>query len=363
MGNQPLSLVAMQEKADQSDCLERYPIKIAICPRCNHCFNYEFDRHIQQYSGAGCRMWNNGMEWQEHVDHVAKVAAMHNAECIIEIGAGDGEFLEKINSPAVKIAIDPAGSVMQCGERGIHYERAYFDATEHIPEGCGNLLIIMRHLLEHMANPRAFMDEIANVRRDMQYNTHVLIEVPCIHNALNRTRLEDWTYEHPQHFTETSLELLTESVGFRGITSLEYADEVLLYTGQLEQVESEEETYLDNFAKMSLMASRIGGQLAGMESVAYWGGAGKSAMFLNYLGVGDDALVVDSDPNKIGMYVPGTKIQIQDPTKLLIDHVDTIVVTTSWRAYDIAAEIRERNIPCNKLLTFERGNLVEVIDE
>jgi hypothetical protein len=105
------------------------------------------------------------------------------------------------------------------------------------------------------------------------------------------------------------------------------------------------------------MAAKVGGQLADMQNVAYWGGAGKSAMFINYLGI-SDALVVDSDPNKVGLYVPGTKIQIQDPE--VLKDVETIVVTTAWRAKDIAREIKRRNIQCDRLLTFDSGELVEV---
>jgi hypothetical protein len=307
-------------------------------------------------------MWNQGAEWKQHVAHLAKFAVVDfDVDCIIEVGAGNGEFLEMIDSEAVKIAVDPAESVKMCEERGIHYVQEYFDPSRHLLESAGDILIVMRHLLEHMSSPRDFIDAIAEERREIHNETHVLIEVPCIENALDHVRLEDWTYEHPQHFTYASLEALMLSAGFTGSAQYAYNCEVLVYEGNLNRMPfNETELHLDNFSKLSLMAAKIGGQLAAMDSVAYWGGAGKSAMFINYLGVLEDAVVVDSDPDKVGLYVPGTKIKIQDPDKLLLNPVDTIVITTSWRAQDIACEIKRRNIPCTRLLTFDSGNLVEV---
>lgn len=94
--------------------------------------------------------------------------------------------------------------------------------------------------------------------------------------------------------------------------------------------------------------------------IAFWGGAGKSAMFLRRFQLPTHVTVVDSHSDKWLMCVPGTKIKISDPDVLFRYPVQYVIATASWRADDIAKEIVERNIPCKGLLKFEGGQLVEV---
>ena len=95
--------------------------------------------------------------------------------------------------------------------------------------------------------------------------------------------------------------------------------------------------------------------------IAFWGGAGKSAMFIRKFMLPNNALVVDSHESKWGMFVPGTMIEIKPPDVLLKGHPKIVVATTSWRADDIAKQIERFNIPVEKLLKFENGQLVEVL--
>ena len=95
------------------------------------------------------------------------------------------------------------------------------------------------------------------------------------------------------------------------------------------------------------------------NTVAYWGGAGKSAMFLAQIGI-DDARVVDSDWAKVGYCVPGTTRRIEHASSLCTRPVDIIIITTSWRANDIVNEINERDIQVEKILVFKNGKYEEV---
>jgi len=363
MGRQPLSLVALTKTKGDSECQLRLPITISICEQCGHCFNTSFTHEVE-YSGEGCRMWNNGHRWLRHMEELAGSVNYRygTVPTVLEIGAGNCEFLDMLDPGFIKIAVDPAANKGGCEDQNIHVEKNYFDPSRHLPNGAGDLVVVMRHLLEHMEDPKSFMEGIAQARRHFGKNANVVVEVPSIENALTDTRLADWTYEHPQHFTRASLVSLMQRAGFETDACYRsYGGEVLVYIGHV--LPFEEDTFCklrDSFNKMSFTCCKIGAELKDMDSVAYWGGAGKSAMFLNYLGVPEDALVVDSDENKVGMYVPGTGIQITSPEKLLIDHVDTIVITTAWRKADIAEEIKRRNIPCNRILSFEQGKLVEV---
>jgi hypothetical protein len=90
-----------------------------------------------------------------------------------------------------------------------------------------------------------------------------------------------------------------------------------------------------------------------VDEVVFWGGAGKSAMMLHILQVPEHTLVVDSDPNKWGLFVPGTRIEIKSPECLTgLEGIvrSTVVATASWRANDIRDEIVGRGLTCVKRL-------------
>ena len=79
--------------------------------------------------------------------------------------------------------------------------------------------------------------------------------------------------------------------------------------------------------------------LAG-KRVAIWGGTGKCAAFLQAHRVDAQRfpLVVDSDPEKVGTYVPGTGQRIQGRDALAGTPIDVLIVPTQWRARDIVEE-------------------------
>jgi len=94
-------------------------------------------------------------------------------------------------------------------------------------------------------------------------------------------------------------------------------------------------------------------------SVAFWGAASKGAAFLNAFDVTADrfAVVVDSDQHKVGGYVPGTCQEIRSPDYLREHPVDIVVITTRWRAKDIAEEIKRRGIACDAIWVLEGERL------
>jgi hypothetical protein len=207
--------------------------------------------------------------------------------------------------------------------------------------------------------------------RDRDDLTWIYIEVPNCENALEHGRVEDWTYEHPHHFTVKSMETLLKSCGIpQHFVSRMYGDEVLSVMAMVNvnpfpAMPSEDDermqAILDRFSETQNSLSEISDRIIErLESVALWGGAGKSAMLINQLNLPDSVTVIDSHDEKWGLYVPGTSIMMRSPEVLKQKPVNCIIATTAWRAEDIRAEIIERNILVNSLWKIEDGKLVEV---
>jgi len=383
MGWQPLSLVEMQDNPDDSSMLDRHKIRLRVCHNCCHVWNSAFDSTVEQYSGAGCRMYNNGSNWVCHTERIKDVLDGLKPSCIVEIGAGDCSFLNSLDSDVVKIAVDPCEAVERAQEYGIKYYREYFKAEKHIPDA-DTPLIVMRHLLEHMESPRDLLESIVidNYKRADRM-TWLYIEVPCATKALQSCRIEDWTYEHPHHFTGSSMRALLRSVGITGFSTwTTYGEEVLCCVCQLSprtDLSFNSDEVICNYDRVhrSIMKT-VDWFEENLDNLVFWGGAGKSAMFLNLFMVNASGqkkfdpyepykiipgmpTVVDSHDVKWNMYVPGTRIRIQPPSVICrMEKPPTIIATTSWRAEDIRNEIIRDEIPCERLLKFSNGQLVEV---
>jgi len=312
-------------------------------------------------------MYNVGAGWLEHMKEVRELCAgLPDLDLIIDVGAGDCEFLDSLDTQAVKLAVDPCEAVERAEELGLYYRREFFHPDAHIPDDTrGNILITMRHLLEHMQHPRDFIERIVTYAQELEYDTYLYVETPCCHEALKKTRIEDWTYEHPQHFTVKSMSKLFRACGidYSHIT-LGYGGEVIKAVAKIlpnKQKGILPSQVLENYANAQSSIDRVAEWIySNRANLALWGGAGKSSTFINKLYLPTNVLVVDSHRAKWGYYVPGKAIKMQNPEVLKTSPVDYIIATASWRANDVAREIVSRGIECKQLLKFENGQLTEV---
>lgn len=355
-GDHPASLTDMKRTESESVNLELLPIKMQLCKQCMHVFNSDFDPNKISYDGSGCRMYNEGEGWKEHMRKVRRIALSQYEGVILEVGAGDCSFLKSLDTDAVLYAIDPCDEV---AVPGINYKMKHFDVDD-IPEMYTPMLIVMRHFLEHLEDPRKYIEDI--IEKVKRKRIRFLIEVPCSDSAIRSTRIEDWTYEHPHNFTQSSMQTLMDLCGLRANIQCSYNGEVMVVSAKYVGNETKDyhtETVLDNYKKAALNMVRAS-RWFGQDDVAFWGGAGKSAMFLRRFGAPDDAFVVDSHKNKWGLYVPGTGILIRNPEVLRFESPKHIIVTTNWRAEDIYKEILHKELPFKAVWTFINGEMRRV---
>ena len=79
----------------------------------------------------------------------------------------------------------------------------------------------------------------------------------------------------------------------------------------------------------------LAGIKRGRKRIAAYGAAAKGAILLNYLGAGRETIdfVVDRNVHKQGWFMPGVKLPIHDPEKLLSDMPD-FVLLLPWNIKD-----------------------------
>jgi len=222
--------------------------------------------------------------------------------------------------------------------------------------------VIARHVFEHLPAPLAFLQRTSVAASAKGRSLPIYIEVPCIDRALETRRTVDFFYEHYSQFTTRSFLTMLERAS---ATALEhghgYDGEVVYAFARLGGAASElANEAVDFFSKTAASREPISASLRALSGkrVAVWGGTGKSAAFLARYGTGAE-VVVDSDPRKVGTFVPGTSQLIRDPDELLHAPPDVVVIPPQWRARDIVMEMRRRGVRCERVLIEHDGSLVD----
>ena len=368
---QPLSTLGWPSSSEQAEAMQKHPLDYVQCIRCTHIWNRSFLYEAIPYSKQPNRMFNSGITWQGHLKKMREtsVCDLPSNPTVIDIGCGEGHFVrgisEEFEMEGRFLGFDPNSSP-ESG-LGVEFQCRLFDPLVDIQKFSPDLLI-MRHVLEHLADPAAFVDQLAWAANKLEKPVFFLAEVPCIDNALASNRLVDFFYEHPSQFTTESFERLLKRGGKNVILGHGYENEVVFgkvllgVPNDYERRAVISNAFSDTAEKVTAAVRRQLKQLvAEGNSIAIWGGTGKAAAFMNLYDVDKESfpLVVDSDRNKVGTFVPKTGQKIQDLDVLKKTPVDIIIVPSRWRINDIVSEIEREEIIAKKILIELGGQMVE----
>lgn len=374
-GRQPLATLGWPGSADEARAMPKLPLQFVRCVDCGHVFNAAFDYKQVPYHDHPNLMFNQGTRWSEFLEHArgAMLQRLPANPTVVEIGHGSGHFLQALAQarPTGRyIGFDPHGAA-EAAHRSVEFRRALF----HPESDLGKLrpdLLISRHVLEHLTDPLGFVQSLSFAASEAAFEPLLYLEVPCIDRALETGRSEDFYYEHNSHFTTESFSrMLARS--FTSIDALDhgYNGEVvyafLRLKGRLEHLRhagrARAFAALCRTSRQVIQLELANLYLAG-KRVAFWGGTGKCAAFLQAHQVDAERfpLVVDSDPDKVGTYVPGTGQLIRFRDALRAEHpADVIIVPSQWRARDIAEEAARNGIRFERLLIPHDGHLIDFL--
>ena len=367
----PLATIAWPATEHEALTMQNLHLDFVQCLQCSHVYNKSFKYEDVPYSDKPNLMFNNGAIWsgfiQDVIDNLAK--NLPENPTIIEIGHGDGSFLSALSQHCKTgrfIGFDPNGAA--AGDDHLTFKQELFMPLTHVAEYKPDL-IIMRHIVEHLSDPLAFLQSFALAAAVENHNMRFYIETPCIDNVLTSNRTVDFYYEHTNQFTTKSFTAMLNTAGFScKEISHGYAREVIYTHADLTPNQDLKATLsgAGHFRTITEKAiphikQQIKNYKTQGHSLAIWGGTGKSAAFMNRYKINKDVIdyVIDSDPRKAGTFVPGTAQQIYTVDRLLEKPVDIIIIPPQWRAKDITIEMQERGVTAQKVLVEHDGALIE----
>lgn len=368
---QPLATLGWPKSSVEAQSMSRHPLDYVQCPRCTHVWNRSFTYDAIPYANNPNRMFNKGGIWQGHLQETRDLltSTLPLNPTVIDIGCGEGHFVrgiaQELHGNGRFLGFDP-NATHESGI-GVEFHARYFDPIQDVPVLEPDL-IVMRHVLEHLTDPAAFIDQLAWGASQLNKPVRFFAEVPCIDKVFSSKRLVDFFYEHPSQFTTKSFETLMKQAGKLLAINHGYDYEVVYGLVELAIPKNYQanaciasEFYEQATSARQTIQSQLKKLIEAGKRVAIWGGTGKAAAFIHFFEANaeDFPLVVDSDLDKVGTFVPktGQLIQYRDVLKSTV--VDVVIIPAQWRAKDILAEIHRECIQVDQVLIEHDGQLVD----
>lgn len=368
MENMPVSIgVQYPSRSEATDCVKGR-IDLMFCPTCGFIWNKSFDAGLLEYSQRYDNSLDHSAVFREYSMELARrlintYGITHKR--VLEIGCGKGHFLSLLCEEGgnTGVGFDPSyeGQQIQNSSRGsIEYHKDFYSEKHVSSRGD---LVCCRHVFEHIEDPLKFLTTV-NRTIDGDREVIVYFEVPNVRFILDGLSVWDVIFEHCSYFSFESLGFAFKHAGFE-VLSLDTS-----YGGQFLSVEcriSSENNGVGFEPNHLGMTSELAGSVNAfslnftsrakpwIERLALWsrektraviwGGGAKTVSFLNMLPAGEAIFhVVDINPNKQGLYIPGSGQEIVSPQFLEKYQPNVVILMNPIYKQEVQQKLNEMEV-------------------
>lgn len=258
-----------------------------------------------------------------------EITASKNFNCILDIGCNDLYLLKQLKGRSnVRVGIDPLWSSIEAQRddksitvSGTTIEDAELDSILEAPPD----LIVCRHVLEHIYEPRAVLQKLLDVVAD---DALFLFEVPSFEALVQRLRFDQVFHQHLQYFTLASFQRLLAAIGAVAVSHREnYLNWPALIVAFVKRSKSREKrsgkespvfniaAIRERYALFRRQMSTTNEVLKSLEGTKVYGyGAAQMLPVLAYHLNNDLAMltaVLDDDPAKDGLHYWNLPLEIR----------------------------------------------------
>lgn len=364
LGKMPLSNAFIpQQKLDLEE--KFYPLRVAFneenyLVRLDHLVPPEniFNEDYAYFSS--CSQY-----WLAHsktfCEIITKRLSLSKDSLVLELASNDGYLLKnfvKNNIPCV--GMEPSESVANVAiEHGIDTIIDFFgqqSAQSFISKRSHADLIVANNVLAHVPNIHDFL---AGLKIALSKTGTITIEFPHLYNLLKYNQFDTIYHEHYSYLSMIALENLlqefslfvydVEEIATHGGSlriyathqdrlgvDLEHSEEVIkLRNKEIEFGLTKLNTYRDFSERVASIRITSRNCIQKLKDdnkkIFAYGAAAKGTIFLNYCNIGSDMIdfIVDINPHKQHMLMPGVKIPIIAP-ELIQEHKPDYILILPW---------------------------------
>ena len=353
-------------------------IQLSFCRHCGFVYNRAFDPTRLIYKPGYEVSLHHSPRYRAFLAETASgLIERYNIrhETVLEVGCGKGVFLRLLcqlgdnNGFGFDPALIEEGEEL-LGHQKITWVRDYYTAHyAHLPYA----LLCCRHVLNQLADPRQFLLDLRQVL-GKQTDTVLYFELPNGEQVFQGSATWNVFYERASYFNTERLVQLFLDCGFDVLRAGPcYAD------GQYLSIEAKGRPVDETLAAagatsrpndflplpdgLTGYANHLHRQIARWQEelialqkagrrIIGWGSGGQGITFLNLLQTSDlIAYVVDINPDRHRLFIPGTGQQVVAPEALLKELPNLVLITNATYADEIQHQVSEMGLQCEFLVT------------
>lgn len=324
-------------------------VELSVCSACGLIWNRAFEPEMIGYQPGYENALHFSPVFRDYAENLAdRLVRGYDlvGRNVIEIGCGDGHMLDTMVRHGVGSAVgfDPSSATDTpfSARDEVEIVQEYFQLS-HADRPFD--AVLCRHVLEHIDEPVPFLSMLRAAIGNRK--TAIYFEVPNAEWLVSSYSIWDVIYEHVTYWTFPSIETLLRRTGFEPVRlSAAYGDQFLQAeaTPSYEQSDflpkdgaSGVDTAIEFGRFVDDMFDQWRRHLRSLSgSAVLWGAGSKAVSFVNLV-EGAEALV-DLNPRKHGLRVPGAGLPVVAPEALLDIRPELIIVSNGL--YE--AEIRDQ---------------------
>jgi SAM-dependent methyltransferase len=352
-------------KAAQLNAAEPfYPLHAYVCSDCKLVQLEQFHSPEEIFSDYAY-FSSYSSSWLEHCKNycaqMQREYGIDRRSLVIEIASNDGYLLQNFVAAHIPVlGIEPAANVAKVAiDKGVPTRIEFFGtaaAKKLVVENKQADLLLGNNVLAHVPDLNDF---VAGLKILLKPTGVLTMEFPHLLQLMQHNQFDTIYHEHFCYFSLLAIERVFEHHGL----SIFHAEELPTHGGSLRihachsgkrppqpsvaQIRAKEQLYgleqigtYGKFAeqvretKRKLLEFMITAKRADKSIIGY-GAAAKGNTLLNYCGVRGDFLdyVVDANPHKQNLFLPGTHIPIFPTDKILQTRPDFILILP-WNIKD-----------------------------
>ena len=337
-----------------------FPLDVHVCRQCFLVQVAEYERADDIFNSDYAYFSSFSDSWLAHckkyVEEMSERFALDQNSQVIEVASNDGYLLQYFKEKSVPVlGVEPTANTAKVAmDKGIPTEVKFFGeqtAKELIEAGKAADLMLANNVVAHVPDLNDFLK---GFKIALKPEGRVTFEFPHLKNLMDYAQFDTIYHEHFSYFSFLTIE---EALKRQGLEVFD-VQELPTHGGSLRvfakhaentlqeilpSVESmrkrEQEAGYDKIetykafdqkvkkVKNDLLRFLIDSSESGKRVVGY-GAPAKGNTLLNYCGVKPDLIeyTVDRSTYKQNLYLPGTRIPIYEPEKIMQDKPDYVLI-------------------------------------